>query len=262
MQQLSFSIMFALVMSMRALVLTLPLNLALGLWERYLPCRGERPSLEAQLKGLVFQIANFAAGTVVVMTIYPFIPQLRPMWPALWLPAALLLSDCLQYWEHRLEHHPLLWRFHAVHHSTREMASTSNAHHFLHQVLMVVIYGLPMAAICGDPMVSLWVTVPIYWWAAVIHSPAKINIGPLRMILVDNRAHRIHHSLDQPQHFDKNFGAILNVWDRLFGTFYRPAVDEWPSTGVREYGELQSPLGSLAQPFLPKRPSGEWVAER
>ncbi len=48
--------------------------------------------------------------------------------------------------------------------------------------------------------------------------------------------HRIHHSRE-PQHFNKNFGVVTSVWDRLFGTAYFPAKDEWPDTGIVNQSE-------------------------
>jgi sterol desaturase/sphingolipid hydroxylase (fatty acid hydroxylase superfamily) len=43
-----------------------------------------------------------------------------------------------------------------------------------------------------------------------------------------------------PQHLDKNFVAVFPIWDILFGTYYHPARDEFPSTGVEDEKEIQS----------------------
>ena len=66
-----------------------------------------------------------------------------------------------------------------------------------------------------------------------IHSPIDVHFGPLRKVLVDNRFHRIHHSLE-PRHFDKNFGVCFTIWDRWFGTAYDPAPNEWPQVGLAD----------------------------
>jgi sterol desaturase/sphingolipid hydroxylase (fatty acid hydroxylase superfamily) len=199
------TVVAAIAISLLAIGAAVPVMIGLGLIERFGPCWGERPSFAAQLRGLLFQIIGVIAGSVAMLFVWPWLPKFSPLWPGLAFPLALLVSDCLQYWEHRMEHHWLLWRFHAVHHSTRELTGASNIAHFTHQIIMTVTYGLPMALICGDPMGSLAVIIPVQCWAAYIHSPAKINIGPLRLFLTDNRTHRIHHSLD-PKHFEKNFG--------------------------------------------------------
>ena len=51
-----------------------------------------------------------------------------------------------------------------------------------------------------------------------LHSPIRLHLGVLGRYIVDNRVHRIHHSLE-PAHFDKNFGMFTTLWDRLFGTY-------------------------------------------
>lgn len=233
-----------------ALALTFPMFLVLGAVERWGPCHGARPPFRAQLHGIGLQLVSIMAGCAALAAIQPWLPHPRPLWAALSLPAALLLSDGLQYWEHRIEHW-WFWRVHAVHHSGRQLSCTSNVTHFGHQILMTLVYGLPISVVCGDPMGLLPVLVGVYWWAAFIHSPAKIDIGPLRWILVDNRMHRIHHSLDE-RHFDRNFGSILSIWDHLFGTMYWPEKDEWPATGVRDYGEITHVSEFLVKPFAPK----------
>jgi hypothetical protein len=79
-------------------------------------------------------------------------------------------------------------------------------------------------------------TVAFRYWQFYIHSTARPHLGALRRLLVDNRYHRIHHSLD-PSHHDKNFGAMTPLWDWLFGTIHMPAKDEWPAVGLVEVGE-------------------------
>ena len=87
---------------------------------------------------------------------------------------------------------------------------------------------LPAAA----PLIGLFLWLHIVW----IHSPTRVSFGPLRALLVDNRYHRIHHSLEE-RHFDKNFGAFTTLWDRLFGTYHAPARDEWPDVGLADVAE-------------------------
>jgi hypothetical protein len=62
----------------------------------------------------------------------------------------------------------------------------------------------------------------------------KANLGPLRYLLVTPQSHRVHHSIEA-RHADRNFGVILSVWDRLFGTQWQGA-DEYPECGSAEPG--------------------------
>jgi hypothetical protein len=79
-----------------------------------------------------------------------------------------------------------------------------------------------------------------------------MNLGPLGRYFMDNRLHRIHHSIE-PQHFDKNFGLFTTLWDSLFGTAYFPARDEWPDTGVPDFPEPASMTEFLFSPFTYRR---------
>jgi len=68
------------------------------------------------------------------------------------------------------------------------------------------------------------------WYARFVHANIGTNLGPLKHILVTPQYHRVHHSIE-PAHQDKNFAALLTVWDRIFGTLHRN-YDEYPATGV------------------------------
>jgi sterol desaturase/sphingolipid hydroxylase (fatty acid hydroxylase superfamily) len=85
-----------------------------------------------------------------------------------------------------------------------------------------------------------------------IHSPIDVHFGPLRKVLVDNRFHRIHHSIE-PRHFDKNFGVSFAIWDRWFGTAYDPAPDEWPQVGVEGIDPPRTIRDYLLLPFRADR---------
>ena len=104
-------------------------------------------------------------------------------------------------------------------------------------IVSLLLYTIPTSLIVSDmgpglPFVSLAIWLHIVW----IHSPTRANFGPLRALFVDNRFHRIHHSLEE-RHFDKNFGAFTTLWDRLFGTACFPERGEWPAVGLAEIDE-------------------------
>jgi sterol desaturase/sphingolipid hydroxylase (fatty acid hydroxylase superfamily) len=95
-----------------------------------------------------------------------------------------------------------------------------------------------------------WIGIVISTQSFFIHSTAKINFGPLRYIVGENRFHRIHHSTE-PRHFDKNFGTVTPIYDILRGTAYFPEKGEWPTTGLAETPEPKSIFEYLAMPFAP-----------
>jgi sterol desaturase/sphingolipid hydroxylase (fatty acid hydroxylase superfamily) len=166
-----------------------------------------------------------------------------------------LLLDLFYYVFHRLAHRwRWLWLVHAVHHSDGELdASTGVRFHPLESVIeiafltaLLLALGLPLwvllaRAIVQNPMDFLQ--------HANLRAPEWVE-RRLGWLLVTPRMHRVHHS-PVPAETDSNYGVLLSVWDRLFGTYVPPAgerparygldslaADSWQSVG----GMLLTPL--------------------
>ena len=160
---------------------------------------------------------------------------------------ALLVGDLIYYWHHRFQHR-FLWRFHAVHHSIREMNGLANYHHFTEPLMRTLICGVPTALLIGDPYAVPVAGALIAFQGYYLHSTTRLNLGPLGRWLMDNRFHRIHHSI-RPEHHDKNFAIMTTLWDRLFGTAWAPDAEEWPETGVADFPEPKTVGQYLWGPF-------------
>ena len=153
--------------------------------------------------------------------------------PARWV-IAFLIADFLAYvvhvWRHKSR---VLWQFHAVHHSQRDLNFFSEARR--HPVDLLVVYlrlylpfyllHLPFESIAATYIVRRW-------HDRINHINARTNFGLLRYILVTPQSHRVHHSVLE-KHRDTNFGETLSIWDHIFGTQYRN-YDEYPDTGVED----------------------------
>jgi len=128
----------------------------------------------------------------------------------------------------------VIWPFHAVHHSIEELHAANSYVHILEEAFRFVFMVMPLSLI---PVVGAVEpkAFAVYFMVSqfFIHSPTKLNFGPLRYVLTDNVYHRIHHS-KEPAHFNKNFGTTFTIWDQLFGTAYFPKPGEWPETGLAE----------------------------
>jgi sterol desaturase/sphingolipid hydroxylase (fatty acid hydroxylase superfamily) len=200
------------------------------------------PKTRYTLSERVFGVACCLIGTVIASLV---IPPLAYTWKRLGVPpllhltigyfwaivAAIVMTDFLCYWRHRVLHR-VLWRIHAVHHSVTELHAANSYGHFLEFVANFVIVLIPMSLIdFGGVEVPVAALLVLSVLQLYIHSPVTIQFPRLRWFLVDSRYHRLHHSLEE-RHFEKNFGITFTIWDRLFGTAYFPAEDEWPSTGV------------------------------
>lgn len=163
--------------------------------------------------------------------------------------AAILLFDFFYYWYHRAQHSiPWLWRFHSVHHAVEKMGAGAGYHHLLEAPVKALFVSVPVAILmdmaAAGGLIGFLYAIHGYY----IHSTTRLNFGPLAWIIADNRVHRIHHSLE-PRHFDKNFGALSLIWDKLFGTAYFPRA-EWPAIGLEGQPEAKS-IAAIAR--LPAR---------
>lgn len=147
---------------------------------------------------------------------------------------ALLVVDFLNWFHHYIRHKiGILWLFHSVHHSQREMNMFTDLRvHFAEHFVTKPIVFLPVFMLDLDLEPAFWVALIRDWYSRVYHANLRTNFGPLRYLFVTPQSHRIHHSAD-PRHHDRNFGVLLNIWDRIFGTQW-PDYDEYPATGIAD----------------------------
>ena len=173
---------------------------------------------------------------------------------------ALLVVDFLNWFHHYIRHKiDILWLFHSVHHSQREMNMFTDLRvHFAEHFVTKPIVFLPVFMLDLDLEPAFWVALIRDWYSRIYHANLRTNFGPLRHLFVTPQSHRIHHSVD-PRHRDRNFGVLLTIWDRIFGTHW-PNYDEYPATGitdpafpherdVRGTSILSNYLRQLAYPF-------------
>jgi sterol desaturase/sphingolipid hydroxylase (fatty acid hydroxylase superfamily) len=119
-------------------------------------------------------------------------------------------------------------------------------------VLQLFVWSVPVGLIVPNPFSGALLFAITMSWNQYVHSNTALGLGRARVLLADNRFHRIHHSLT-PEHWDHNFGVLFPWWDMMFGTAWMPERDEWPVVGVPEYGEIQSVTELLARPLMRAR---------
>ena len=133
---------------------------------------------------------------------------------------AFLVKDFSGYWVHRLNHRVnFLWNRHFIHHSSEEFnlscalrQSISNTFKFS------AIFMIP-AALLGIPASIFAVLGPIHLFMQLwYHTQLIGKLGILETIFVTPSHHRVHHAINKG-YIDKNYGQILIIWDKLFGTF-------------------------------------------
>jgi len=172
----------------------------------------------------------------------------QPRW--LMLIELFVLTDLLSYWAHRACHRvPLLWRFHAVHHSPRRVHWTSTAR--LHPVNDLMTYAslvLP-PLLLGFPLDALAPVAPlIVLFAVWSHSKTNVSLGWLQRIVTGPRFHRWHHT-HSDEGGDANFAGILSIWDRAFRTYYMPEGRVPERFGLDDQVMEESFWAQMVEPF-------------
>lgn len=134
----------------------------------------------------------------------------------------VIVLDFTLYWIHRVSHTvPALWELHKFHHSATEMTILTTARlHPLEIAINNVVFSLPLF-ILGIPVETYLIFFFFTNWLGHIHhSMIPWTWGFVgKYIFLSPAAHRIHHSTEV-KHYNKNFGTVTPVWDRLFGTWY------------------------------------------
>jgi sterol desaturase/sphingolipid hydroxylase (fatty acid hydroxylase superfamily) len=135
-----------------------------------------------------------------------------------------MVLDFFGGWLVHITEHKLhwLWRFHIVHHADNNVdVTTGLRHHPVESVLRglfffagILLSGAPIYAVM---IYQTFVVLFTGFTHANISLPRSIDRA-LSWVLVSPNMHKVHHHWQQP-FTDSNYGAVLSVWDRLFGTY-------------------------------------------
>lgn len=192
--------------------------------------------------------------------LHGFGPVMRqPRWAI--LLEMLLLSDFTYYWTHRAAHTlPFLWRFHAVHHSTKHLrwSSALRAHpaeayvHFVN-VIPLFLFGFPIDAFFElSPIIT--------FYALFIHANSNFAVRRLAWIMNSPRNHAWHHALDITDG-TKNFSGFFPLFDAIFGTYKLP--DHRPDAlGMDDEAMPETCLEQIVHPFAARADGAEPDGER
>jgi sterol desaturase/sphingolipid hydroxylase (fatty acid hydroxylase superfamily) len=130
----------------------------------------------------------------------------------------VVLEDLCFYGFHRASHRVrILWASHVTHHSSRTF-NLSVAFRQTWLPFTGVIFWLPLPLIGFDPLMIMTVQVISLFYQELLHTQLAPRLGPLEWIFNTPRHHAIHHG-SNAAYLDKNYGGVLIIWDRLFGTF-------------------------------------------
>ena len=169
----------------------------------------------------VIEKTAFASlGFVALLPFYYLTPLSIPM--SVWTWAlALLAADFTYYWMHRLEHeHRILWASHSVHHSSNDYNFTVGFRLSLVEGFFEWAFLIPMILIGFSPFQAIVGLVLVAQYQHWVHTERVTKLGWLDEVFNTPSVHRVHHGSNR-QYLDKNYGGILMIWDKIFGTFAR-----------------------------------------
>ncbi len=202
--------------------------------------------------------ADYLAGYIAIhhSIAHPGTLASLPLLPGFLL--ALLAKDLLWYVYHRMAHQLngslglRLWRIHVAHHLPQQVYVLMHAiAHPIDALAARALSMLPLFILGFSPEAVFLVSLLVSFQGLVSHFNVDIRVGWLNYFLIGTELHRYHHSADRTE--VKNFGAVITLWDHLFGTFhYRPATVP-KHLGVEQpeaYPSDRAILKILALPFL------------
>jgi sterol desaturase/sphingolipid hydroxylase (fatty acid hydroxylase superfamily) len=186
---------------------------------------------------------------------------------AAWVWAlAVVGEDFCFYWYHRASHRVrLLWAAHVNHHSSEQFNFTTALRQSWTTPLYSFLFFVPLVLLGFHPLLIVTVQSVSLIYQFFLHTELVGRLGPLEWLFNTPSHHRVHHG-SNPQYIDRNYGGILVIWDRLFGSFepereplryglvhninsYNPlriAFHYWAELA----GELRAVLGNAPRPVV------------
>jgi sterol desaturase/sphingolipid hydroxylase (fatty acid hydroxylase superfamily) len=195
-----------------------------------------RDTAASLLLGVGETVIHAVASAAIIYAVYKFAETFQP-WS---IPTNIgtiiicfIFCDFAYYWSHRWSHEKRwMWASHVVHHSSQYFNLATALRSSWTDVLSLSF--LPWIAVIlmgfsADLVFTIRALALIYgFW---LHFHAITNLGPLERILVTPQHHKIHHARN-PCYLDRNYGGVLLVWDKIFGTYVSESSEELPRFGI------------------------------
>lgn len=226
-------------MNLNILGLAIPFFVGLMLLEYFIAKKKKLPyfNLHNSIANISIGIAERLCDVFVAGLFYFIYDELQKKYGlfvikpsvVLWL-LLFLLTDLIWYWYHRLAHEiNILWLAHVVHHQSEDFNYTASTRITLLQAFVRTGFWclLPLIGFPAGMITSLLLIHGLYPF--FIHTRLIGKLGVLEYILVTPSHHRVHHASDE-KYLDKNYGDVLIIWDKLFGTFKKE--EEEPKYGL------------------------------
>ncbi len=237
-------------------------------FEKFFPRQRQklrRPGLVTDLSfalaGPLLNAIGIAAAVVVGVLSLAWLPGLllRPlvaMVPGVVAPLlGVAMFDLAIYWTHRWYHEvPILWRFHAVHHSTEHLdwVSGFRTHPFDGTLIAPAFFFLVAAGFSPEftgVLAIIQLVLGIF-----LHANVRWRLAPLHKLIITPEFHHWHHA-NEPGAVNSNYSVFLPAWDLIFGSYFMPRDRRPQRYGISEpipsdmVGQLRYPLRGMGNPL-------------
>lgn len=141
--------------------------------------------------------------------------------------AGFLMVEFAYYWFHRASHRVRwLWATHAVHHSAEQMTLLASLRLGWTNLFSAGwVFYVPLILLGLPPLVVVALLAFDLRYQFFLHTEAVGKLGPLEWVLNTPAHHRLHHASNDA-YLDRNYGGVVIVFDRLFGTVGEERADE------------------------------------
>jgi ornithine lipid hydroxylase len=177
-------------------------------------------------------------------------PRHWPFWAQCVL--VILFIELVKYWFHRMGHETKFWwPLHSVHHAVKRVYLLNGFRiHPLYHILTYLLGYFPCILLGAPAETLLMHTVVLGIAGGFQHCNIHLKFGFLNYIFSTNEIHRWHHSTSTAEG-NKNYGAILSIFDVIFGSYYNVPGKSPATIGMfRETGyPINSYWQQLAIPF-------------
>ena len=195
----------------------------------------------SQVTGLYGRLLRIGLYTLAFQHIALFTLPSGSLWT--WL-FALVAYDFCYYWYHRAGHRvAVLWAAHAVHHQSEDYNLSTALRQTSSGFLLGWLFYLPLALLGVPPLVFGVVALIDLLYQYWVHTRQIGKLGWFDRWFCSPSNHRVHHAVND-RYLDRNYGGILILWDRLFGTYADEDADEPVIYGTRSPLRRYDPVWS------------------
>jgi sterol desaturase/sphingolipid hydroxylase (fatty acid hydroxylase superfamily) len=171
--------------------------------------------------------------------------------------AAIVAADLVYYLWHRASHRVgWLWATHMAHHTAPRMNVLASVRQGWTDIVSGTwLVWAPLGFLGLSPAMVATYFVVLFLWEAATHNEWVPRLGPLEWVFVTPSNHRIHHSL-QAAHWNRNYGGVLILWDRMFGTYVAEGPEPVRAFGLAGIDDGAGPVGIVLRGWR------EWAGVR